>query len=147
MSIILNIKILLGVLLIVSFAGCTDSKNLSVDTEELDLPKEAVEVKSQFPKLSSVLNELSQSEHPADFAESRDLHFADGKVRVIIELADPSAQIPERFKIVTEGHYSNLLQGMVSIEQLGELSNEPYINFIRAPLKPQPAQGGVQGKI
>ena len=131
-------RILFGVLLILWLAGCAESKNLSADTEELDAPKE---VKSQFPKLSSLLYELSQSKHPADFARSKGLHFSDGKILVIIELSDPSAQISKRFKIFTEGRYGNLLQAMILIEQLGELSNESYINFIRAPLKPQPAQG------
>ena len=139
-------KVAFDVLLIVWLAGCGNSKFPPIAREKLDKPEGAVEGKSLYPKLSSLLYELSRSKHPADFAKSRGLVFSDGKVRVIIELADTSARISERFKIVTEGGYGNLLQAMVLIEQLGELSNESHINFVRAPLKPHPAQGGVRGK-
>lgn len=91
--------------------------------------------KTPCPKLDTRLYQLTQSENPSEFAEANKLHFSDGKVRVVIVLADTLSIVSSEFHIVSEGQAGNLLQAMVPIDQLCELSEEPYIDFIRPPLQ------------
>ena len=91
---------------------------------------------SKHPKLESVLYQLAQSETPEEFAETHGLTVVDGKVRVIIELKSEYDVISNKFNITVENSYENLVQTLVPIGILIELSNEPYVNFVRIPVVP-----------
>ena len=92
--------------------------------------------KTPYPKLEARLYQLTRSKDPSTFAEASGLYFSDGKVRVIIILAHISSTISSDFQIVPEGQFGDLLQAMVPVDQLCEISEEPYINFVRPPLQP-----------
>ena len=92
--------------------------------------------KAEFPKLQSQLVDLIESPNPEEFANQSGIHYQDERVRVVIMLKDKNSKIAERFDIITEATAENMVQALVLLTQLGELSNEPYVNFIRLPYEP-----------
>ena len=94
--------------------------------------------KTPYPKLDTRLYQLTLSKDPAAFAQLNDLHFSDGKVRVIIVLIDTLSSVSSDFQIDFEGQIEKLLQAMVPVDQLCALSQEPYVNFVRPPVQAVP---------
>jgi hypothetical protein len=92
--------------------------------------------KTSPTNLESVLYQLSQSSNPVEFAKNHDIEVKDNRVRVIIELKNQTDTISPRFNITIESSDKNLVQALVPISNLIELSDEPYVNFIRTPLRP-----------
>jgi len=62
---------------------------------------------SGCPKLETRLYQLTQSEKLSIFAKVNGLYFSDGKVRLVIELRDPSGTISDRFHIAVKGQTRN----------------------------------------
>ena len=114
--------ILVGIILILVFAS---------------LP--LISAKTQSEKLESVLYQLTQTQNHDEFAKTRGLHLEDGTVRVVIELHNASDTIPDGYGATVETRHENLVQALVPVNSLIELTKEPSINFIRAPL---PRQAG-----
>ena len=112
--------ILVGIILITVFAS---------------LP--LISAKTEPEKLESVLYQLTQTQNHDEFAKARGLYLEDGRVRVVIELHNASDTIPDGYGATIETRHKNLVQALVPINSLMELSKEPSINFIRAPLSRQ----------
>jgi len=97
-----------------------------------------ISAKTPPEKLESVLYQLTQTQNHDEFAKTRGLHLEDGKVRVVIELYNASDTIPDGYGAIIETRHENLVQALVPINSLMELSKESSINFIRAPLPAYP---------
>ncbi len=91
---------------------------------------------SKNPKLESVLSQLISADDPQEFGRAHDLYMMDGKVRVVIELANETALLPDY--VEEETHYKNKVQVLVPTEKIAALSLESNVTFIRAPSKAYP---------
>lgn len=89
---------------------------------------------SKNPKIESVLSQLISADDINEFALTHNLYIQDGKVRVVVELANETALLPDY--VVEETRYKNKVQALVPIEKIEALSRETNVTFIRAPLKP-----------
>jgi hypothetical protein len=105
-----------------------------------DLPSWPRDKDIRFPKLEGVLNQLIESGDSEGFVEGHpSIEYKGGRVRVVIVLVDESSEVVGGFDVVVERQYENLIQVWVLVSELGELSDEPYVNFVRLPYKAQPA--------
>ena len=100
----------------------------------------SISAKDHPEKLESALYQLTQVQNPDEFAKTRGLYLEEGRVRVVIELHNATDMIPDGYGATIETHYENLVQALVPIENLINLSNEHNINFIRAPLHAYPQE-------
>lgn len=91
-----------------------------------------------YPNLESRLFELSISKNPAEYAATYGLYYAEGLVRVVIELKSQDESLPAKYSIQVESHYENIVQALVPIKELRRLSNEPQVKYVRTPLEPWP---------
>jgi len=91
-------------------------------------------------KLENLLQKLievySKGENAESFAETNGIFYKEGKVRVVIELINEQANIPEGYGVVIEKRYKNMVQALVPIENLEALSKSPLVKFIRIPKEP-----------
>ena len=92
-----------------------------------------------YSTMDSVLYQLTQSNNTETFAKTHGLHLEDNRVRVIIELINDSASIPNEYHIIEEMHYQNLIQALVPIDNLITLSEDANVRFVRSPMIPIPA--------
>ena len=89
---------------------------------------------SKNPKLESVLSQLISSDDPQEFARTHNIYIKDGNVRVVVELGDEIAMLPDY--VMEETRYKKDVQILVPIEKIAELSLETNVTFVRTPLKP-----------
>jgi hypothetical protein len=91
-------------------------------------------------KLSSMLYELAVSQDPESFAKTHDILLDKNRVRVYISF-DPTSSDPDRkkilkdHKIIIEKRSADLIRGLVPVDHLIPLSQEPVIQSIRLPDK------------
>gem|GEM_PF-1164399 len=89
-------------------------------------------------KLSAMLYELAVSQAPDDFAKKHDIFLDKDRVRVYI-FFEPSSSDPDRtkiikdHKIIIEKSSADLTRGLVPVDHLISLSQEPVIRSIRLP--------------
>jgi len=89
-------------------------------------------------KLSSVLYELALSPDPEYYAKQHNILLDNHRVRVFIIL-EPSSPDPEREKVFedhnirVEKRSGDMVRGLVAVDRLIPLSEEPVIQFIRLP--------------
>jgi hypothetical protein len=89
-------------------------------------------------KLSSMLYELATSPDPYDFAKKHAIFLDKNRVRVFI-VFEPSSSDPDRtkiikdHKIIIEKSSADLTRGLVPVDHLISLSQEPVIRSIRLP--------------
>jgi len=89
-------------------------------------------------KLSSMLYELAVSQDPESFAKTHDILLDKDRVRVYI-FFDPTSSDPDRKKIlkdhgvIIEKSAAGMIRGLVAIDHLISLSQEPAIQSIRLP--------------
>jgi hypothetical protein len=89
-------------------------------------------------KLSSMLYELAISQDPEYFATKHNIHLDKNRVRVFI-FFEPSSSDPDRKKILNdhgifiEKSAADLTRGLVPVDHLISLSEEPAIQSIRLP--------------
>ncbi len=137
-----NRRVLLIILvlsLIVLIAGCTNGQGGNGTVT-------GTISKNQPVKLESVLYQLTQSTQPNEFATERGLYVKNGKVRVVIELENKTGTIPAGYGIVEETRYDGLVQAMVPINRLIEVSREQGVKVVRVPNKPVLNTGVIAGK-
>lgn len=85
-----------------------------------------------------MLYELAVSQEPDDFAKKHDIFLDRDRVRVYI-FFEPSASHPVRTKILedhnimVEKSSNDLTRGLVPVDHLIFLSEEPVIRFIKLP--------------
>lgn len=89
---------------------------------------------SKNPKLESVLSQLISSDDPQEFARTNNIYIKDGNVRLVVELGDEIALLPDY--VMEETRYKKDVQILVPIDKIAELSLEPNVTFVRTPLKP-----------
>ena len=127
---------LIGVLLLGLFlfatAGCGPAEKDKTGKQK-ELPK----WDEYKDKVQQSLFELVTAEEPSKQAEQRDLdYFQLAMVRVVLVLA-PGASLPEGFMILQESRYEDDVQALVPVDKLLALSQQPEIQYIRAPVKPK----------
>jgi len=89
-------------------------------------------------KLSSILYELATSSDPDDFAKKHAIFLDKNRVRVFI-VFEQSSSDPDRKKIlndheiIIEKGAADMIRGLVTVNQLIPLSQEPVIQSIRLP--------------
>jgi hypothetical protein len=89
-------------------------------------------------KLSSILYDLAISPDPEYFAKKHDISLKNNRVRVFI-FFEPSSSDPDRKKIlndhgiIIEKSSADLTRGLVPVDHLISLSQEPVIRFIQLP--------------
>ena len=89
-------------------------------------------------KLSSILYDLAVSPDPKYFAKKHDISLENNRVRVFI-FFEPSSSDPDRKKIlndhgiIIEKSSADLTRGLVPVDHLISLSQEPVIRSIRLP--------------
>jgi len=98
--------------------------------------KKIGETKKQ--KLSSMLYELAGSQNPEYFAKKHDIFLDEDRVRVFI-FFEPSSSGPDRKKIlhdhgiIIEKGSADMIRGLVTVDRLISISEEPVIRSIRLP--------------
>ena len=91
-------------------------------------------------KLSSMLYELAVSQDPESFAKTHDIEWDKDRIRVFI-FFDPLTSDPDRtrimkdHKIIIEKRSADLIRGLVPVDHLIPLSQDPVIQSIRLPDK------------
>lgn len=91
-------------------------------------------------KLSSILYDLAISPDPEYFAKWHDISLENNRVRVYI-FFEPSSSDPNRKRIfndhgiIIEKSSADLTRGLVSVDHLISLSQEPVIRSIQLPDK------------
>jgi hypothetical protein len=120
--------------------GTTGTQSVN-KAENKTMPNESKQiVDKQNQKLSSMLYQLALSPDPDSFAKRHGILLDKHRVRVYIFL-DPSASEATRIElvkshnIVIEKRVSDILRGLVPVDQLIPLSEEPAVRFIRLPDK------------
>jgi len=91
-------------------------------------------------KLSSMLYELAIAPNHEYFAKKHDISLENNRVRVFI-FFEPTSSDPDRTKIlndhgiIIEKSSADLTRGLVPVDHLISLSQEPVIRFIKLPDK------------
>lgn len=81
--------------------------------------------------------QLLLSDDPEKFTINSDLEYKNGKVRAVIEIKEGmELVIIEGFE--EEGRYAHLIDGMIFLDKLCQISKMPEINYIRSPSKSAP---------
>ena len=86
-------------------------------------------------KLSSELLQLATSENPEEFARKHGIPIIDSSVKVTIVTIDGFPDLTERYNLKEVKRHKNLIEVVVSIEDLIFLSKEQEIEYIRRPYK------------
>ena len=89
---------------------------------------------SKDPKLDSLLSQLINSPDMSGFAQAHNLYMQDGRIRVVVEIVNETALLPDY--VLEETRYKTKIQALVPVEKIAELSGETNVTFIEAPLKP-----------
>lgn len=93
------------------------------------------------PKLEDRLYRLAQAQEPAQFAQQTGLHYLEGRVRVVIEMVDLGAAVPTKYPLLVESRSDGLIQALVPLDILCDLSQEPQVKLVRSPLAAVPLGG------
>jgi hypothetical protein len=116
--------IILALLLTLPLAGCGGPQKEGTTS----VPKQ-----SDYPNVESRLFQLATAENPAEFAKANGLDYFE-MVRVIIVLNAPDASVPEGIRgLVVEGRTQEMVQALVPVQSLLELSKQPQVKLIRSP--------------
>ncbi|MGA7144632.1 MAG: hypothetical protein WBY47_09040 [Desulfobacterales bacterium] len=120
--------------------GTTGTQSFN-KAENRILPGESKKtIDKQNQKLSSTLYQLARSADPDDFAKKHDILLDDHRVRVYIFLV-PSAPEATRIELVKshnimiEKRAADMFRGLVPVDQLIPLSEEPAVQSIKLPDK------------
>ena len=87
-----------------------------------------------------MLYELAVSQDPESFAKTHDIEWDKDRIRVFI-FFDPLTSDPDRtrimkdHKIIIEKRSADLIRGLVPVDHLIPLSQDPVIQSIRLPDK------------
>lgn len=93
---------------------------------------------SECPHLESRLYDLTVAQDPTDLAQTMGIFYEDDATRVVIQLAAPRTDISflgeygAQIKTQTE----SLVEALVPVEKLCDLSNDPQVKSVREPHVP-----------
>ena len=137
-------SIFLSVLLFVCLISCNNndpSVHSLTKTKKYTSTSRSNEIgDTKKQKLSSMLYHLAISKDPESFAKQHHIFFDRDRIRVFI-FFEPSSSDPERKKIledhgiIIEKESTDMIRGLVTIDQLIPLSEESVIRLIRLPDK------------
>jgi hypothetical protein len=90
---------------------------------------------SECPHLESGLYDLAVAQNPVELAKATGLFYEDGKTRVVVELATPETDISflAKYDAQIETQAGSLVQALVPLAELCNLSNDPQVLFVRKP--------------
>lgn len=93
---------------------------------------------SDCPQLEFRLYELSVAEDHVDFAQTTGLFYDGGATRVVIQLATPETDTSflGDYGAQIETQTESLVQALVPVGKLCDLSNDPRVRFVREPHTP-----------
>lgn len=135
LSVVLAITIvvftLVGVLLGMRYTPRTSPQQDKV----IAVPNVSKEAKKGHPKLSSVLNQLLESDNYDQFARTHGLAVKDNTMKVTITVVDTTYQLPSGFGTET-ARYQNKLDAYVRLDRLLELADDFGIRNIDVPSQP-----------
>lgn len=105
------------------------------------IPNTAPSKASECPQMESRLYDLTTATDPAAFAQSHGLYYGDGRTRVVVVLVAPEAgtSILTQYDAQVETRYESLVQVLVPPAELCDLSNDPQVQFVRAPRVAEPS--------
>jgi hypothetical protein len=92
------------------------------------------------PRLSPVLRQLSVAPDPATFAAQHGIAYADGRVRVEIELATADSDVPAGYELLVEARYQRFVQALAPADTLCDLANDPRVSIVRPTTLATPTQ-------
>jgi hypothetical protein len=95
---------------------------------------------ADFPKLATVLFQLSQAADPAEFAEGTNLEYAQGWVQVIIELQKAEAVLDGNYHLAITAESGNFIRTFVPVSELLRLALDSNVLLILPIYKPSEAQ-------
>lgn len=107
-----------------------DALEIFVPTTKNAPPEEA--------RIDSVLFNLIAQPDWIDYATLNQIGLSGFRARVLVELAAPSAQLPEELDLVIESQSENFARVQVMIHRLTELATHSAVGFVRLPSTPQP---------
>ncbi len=162
----MKIKLYLLLWMLILFFAATIVLFSNVDTikplEPQNLSKLSDDLKEGNPKMEYVLYKLMKTyfeqgiEKAKEFANQRRIDMQDGFVRVVTESNEvrgisnirdtvsvkrTNYLITEQIKALggkVETAYGNLIQSIIPIERLNDLTYLPYVRYLRLPKKPIP---------
>jgi hypothetical protein len=90
---------------------------------------------SECPHLESRLYDLAMSPNPVAFAQTTGLFYEDGVTRTVVELATPETDIAflAKYDAQIEKQAGSLVQVLVPLAELCNLSNDSQVQFVRGP--------------
>jgi hypothetical protein len=122
-----------SVLLVMALAGCTPKEQPSHRPAE---GREMPDWAEYEGKLQRGLFDLATAEDPEALARKKGLELYP-MVRVVLELQDPEAELPEDVPILVEDRVDGTVQALVPIDRLLSLAKRPEIQYIRLPVRPR----------
>lgn len=86
------------------------------------------------PQLESRLYDLTVAENPVELAKTMGLFYEDGDTRVIVQLVTPGANTSflTEYGAQIETQTESLVQVLVPLENLCDLSNDPHAKSVRS---------------
>ncbi len=90
-------------------------------------------------RLDSGLYGLVLAPDWAQYAQERGIERSGLRVRVLVELTNPDAQLPEALAVEVEARSGALVRAQALIHRLIELARHPSVAFVRLPARPHPA--------
>lgn len=127
--------LIMATLLVLGNSGC-NSSNHSVSSEQK--PQKPSVSPGDYPKLASLLFQLTQADDPEQFATEHELRYAQGRVQVTVELQSGQTTLPSGYNFEITSQFQNKFDVLVAVSELLRLAQEPQIRAIRPPLKPVP---------
>lgn len=103
----------------------------SASEDSSDGPYPPPEPGKGWENIEHVLYQLVESENREGFAENRGLFYENGRVRVILELEN-AGNPPDG--VTVETSHDNLVQALVPVDYLLDLSRDANVLYIRSPL-------------
>ena len=125
--------------LIASLTACSPRDGITSATVEIseDVQIEGEGQKNEAcPQLDSILYELYLMKDPVPTAEQRGFRLKDGKVFVLLVLADEETQLPEGFDLDVGTRSGDQVQVFVPFNQLCDLAKTDEVIAIRQPMEP-----------
>jgi hypothetical protein len=124
-------------LLILGSSGCNPSNHPVSSEQKPQTPSVSAK---DYPKLASVLFQLTQANDPEQFAAQHPdaLQYEQGRVLVTVELQSGQTALPSGYNFEITSQFQNRFDVLVPVSELLRLAQEPQVRSIRLPLKPVP---------
>lgn len=109
------------------FLGC------NVSSQEIAITPVPRTAEQECRGLEDRLRRMMSAQDSTRFALEQRIYYQGGLVRVSIELASAEAQLPSGYGLQVEGRAQNLIQALLPLQELCQLSNEPQVLSVMVP--------------